>query len=120
MGCAEPDALTGGCHCGAIRITVAAPPAEVLQCNCSLCNKTGWRGGYWHPDQVRIEAEREAWTAYVQGDRTITLWLCATCGCATHWTPLTAPPDRMGVNMRMFDFADWQHLPVRHVDGARF
>lgn len=112
--------LQGRCHCGAIRITVAAPPAEVLRCNCSLCRKTGWRGGYWSPDEVRIAAGPDALSPYVQGDRTITLWHCRTCGCHTHWTPLSAPPERMGVNMRMLDPADWQDLPVREVDGAGF
>ncbi|MEO9562977.1 GFA family protein [Parasphingorhabdus sp.] len=110
--------LQGGCHCGAVQITVATPPAEVLRCNCSLCRKTGWRGGYWHPDQVTITADPDAQNAYVQGHESITLWNCKTCGSQTHWTPLTAAPDRMGVNMRMFDVADWQHLPVRDVDGA--
>ena len=50
----------------------------------------------------------------------ITTWHCGTCGIASHWTPITAPPDRMGVNMRLFDPADWQHLPVQKVDGASF
>lgn len=112
--------LHGSCHCGKVRIIVDAPPAEVLRCNCSLCRKTGWRGGYWPTGAVRIEAGPDALGPYVQGDRTITLWHCRSCGSHTHWTPLTAPPERMGVNMRMFDVAEWQHLPVREVDGASF
>ncbi len=118
MGYVEGAAMKGGCHCGAVRITVPGPPAEVLQCNCSLCRKTGWIGGYWHPDEVTVEAQPEALNPYVQGDKMIALWNCAICGSHTHWTPLTPPPDRMGVNMRMFDCEDWQNLPVREVDGA--
>ncbi|PHR95386.1 MAG: aldehyde-activating protein [Oceanobacter sp.] len=110
--------LNGSCHCGAVQITVAEPPPRVLRCNCTLCRKTGWRGGYWHPDAVRIEAPPQGLNPYIQGDRTITSWTCKRCGCFTHWTPLTASPDQMGVNMRMFDPADWHHLPVREVDGA--
>jgi len=112
--------MKGQCHCGAVQITVPEMPTEVLQCNCSLCQKTGWTGGYWLPDNVTIEAEEGALNSYVQGDKTITLWSCAKCGSHTHWTPLTAPPERMGVNMRISDFALWQDLPVREVDGARF
>jgi hypothetical protein len=110
----------GRCHCGAVRITVPAPPEQVTRCNCSLCRKTGWIGGYWHPDAVTIEAKPDALNPYVQGDRMITTWHCKTCGSHTHWTPITASPDRMGVNMRMFESRDWQHLPVLEVDGARF
>ncbi|WP_339692974.1 GFA family protein [uncultured Parasphingorhabdus sp.] len=112
--------MKGQCHCGAVQIMVATAPAEVLRCNCSLCRKTGWRGGYWHPDAVAVEAERDALTPYVQGDRMITSWICKTCGCFTRWTPITASPERMGVNMRMFEPEEWQHLPVRDVDGASF
>lgn len=112
--------MKGQCHCGAVRITVPGFPAEVVQCNCKLCRKTGWIGGYWHPDEVRVAAVPKALNPYVQGDRTITTWNCATCGSHTHWNPLAAPPDRMGVNMRIFDAADWEHLPVRKVDGANF
>ena len=36
--------FTGGCHCGAVRFAVeAAPPLLVLlDCNCSICAKTGY------------------------------------------------------------------------------
>lgn len=112
--------MRGSCHCGAVQIMVSGAPNEVLQCNCSLCAKTGWTGGYWHPDDVTIDAEEDVLNIYVQGDKIISLWNCAKCGSHTHWTPLTAPPDRMGLNMRIFDFALWQNLPVRKVDGASF
>ena len=112
--------MKGQCHCGAVRIAVPGPPGEVLHCNCSLCRKTGWIGGYWHPDDVRVEAQAHVLVPYVSGDRTITVWHCATCGIHSHWTPLTAPPERMGLNMRIFGPADWRHLPMRQADGASF
>ncbi|MFK7842074.1 MAG: GFA family protein [Sphingorhabdus sp.] len=114
----EGRELHGACHCGAVQLTVAKPPEEVLRCNCSLCRKTGWRGGYWHPDAVTIVAAPNALNSYVQGHKSITLWNCKNCGAQTHWTPLTAPPERMGVNMHIFRLEDWEHLPVRDVDGA--
>ena len=120
MDYAEGTPMTGSCHCGAVGITVPAPPDQVSQCNCSLCRKTGWIGGYWHPDEVQIDAAPDALTPYIQGDKMITSWHCRTCGSHTHWTPITAPPQRMGVNMRMFVPEDWRHLPVLKVDGASF
>lgn len=112
--------MKGQCHCGAVQISVPAMPVEVQRCNCSLCRKTGWIGGYWHPDAVTVEAATGALIPYVQGDRTITTWHCSMCGSSTHWTPRSAPPGRMGVNMRIFDPQRWQHLPERQVDGASF
>ena len=33
----------GGCHCGAVRFRFRAPAAlEILACNCSICNLTGF------------------------------------------------------------------------------
>lgn len=112
--------MKGQCHCGAVQIIVPFPPLETLQCNCSLCRKSGWRGGYWHPDDVTIQAQADHLNRYVQGDKTITLWNCNRCGTHTHWTPRTAPPDRMGLNMKIFPLPLWKDLPMRAVDGARF
>ena len=110
--------LTGQCHCGAVRITLPEPPKEVVQCNCSLCRKSGWTGTFWNPDGVMIDAKPNALNSYVQGDKMITLWNCRTCGSHTHWTPREVAIERMGVNIRMFETALWQHLPVRKADGA--
>ena len=96
------------------------PPKELLRCNCSLCRKTGWIGCYYDPAEVRINAQGGVLDCYVQGDRTITLWYCSRCGSHTHWTPLTAAPDRMGINARMFSNAQWNDVPVRHVDGTAY
>ena len=41
---AAPDVVhRGGCHCGAVAFEVSAPAViEVLECNCSVCVKTGY------------------------------------------------------------------------------
>jgi hypothetical protein len=107
--------ISGQCHCGAVKITLP-PPTYRLQCNCTLCAATGWTGIYADPAEVMIVGGDHC-DSYVQGDRTISLWRCATCGIATHWTPITAPQDRMGINARLFDPGWREGLEVRHVDG---
>lgn len=107
----------GSCHCGAVRLTLRETPADVGDCNCSLCRRTG---GLWHHCALEKVTVEGAETGYVQGDATLTTWHYPTCGCTTHWTPLISGYDRMGVNLRMFDPALWDHLPRRKVDGASF
>jgi GNAT superfamily N-acetyltransferase len=34
-----PEAVSGGCLCGAVRYRVAAAPLEVVHCHCSLCRR---------------------------------------------------------------------------------
>lgn len=108
----------GTCHCGAIVIELRDDPPDAGDCNCSLCRRTG---ALWHhcsPSLVIVSGEA---TAYVQGDRMLTTWHCGKCGIVTHWTALNDPSyDRMGINLRLFDPALWQHLPRRMIDGASF
>jgi hypothetical protein len=105
----------GSCHCGAIRIQIAFDPAEAIECNCSICRRTGALWTYGAPRDVTVTG---AGAGYVQGDATLTLWHCATCGVITHWTPRDPGYERMGINLRLFDPALWAALPRHFVDGA--
>lgn len=111
------SALHGSCHCGAVAITLQAAPTEVSECNCSICRRLAGLWHYCRPDEARVEGRLEG---YVQGDRFLTTWRCATCGCTTHWTAIDPGYERMGINLRMFDPAVWQGLPRIQVDGASF
>ena len=107
----------GSCHCGAVRLVLCETPLDAGECNCSICRRTG---GLWHycgPDKVMVEGEG---VSYQQGDRSLDLWRCGSCGCVTHWTPTDPAYPRMGVNLRMFDPALWQDLPRRFIDGASY
>jgi len=107
----------GSCHCGAIRLVIRNEPAEAGECNCSICRRTG---GLWHycpPGEVSVDAES---VYYQQGDRSLDLWHCQTCGCTTHWTAVDCAYPRMGINLRMFEPELWRDLPRRHIDGASY
>ncbi len=114
-------AITGTCHCGAVRITLPRTSEFVNECNCTLCTKLGGLWCYFPEDAVRIEAAPGALAAYIRADLDET-WLstlhCTICGCTTHWTPLPERAlDRMGVNLRMFAEDVLAGVEVRKVDG---
>ena len=46
--------LSGGCHCGAVRYVMHAPPLSVQHCHCEICRKTG--GGLSDRSTARQEA----------------------------------------------------------------
>ena len=119
--------MRGSCHCGAVTLEVDQPPAEVTECNCSLCRRLGALFAYYPPEQFRILTGADALTGYVQGDRTLSTHHCTICGCTTHWEQLPgseafpggAQP-RVGVNARLLEGFDRDGVSIRKVDGASF
>jgi hypothetical protein len=103
-------ALTGSCHCGAVRIAVPRPPEWIGSCNCSMCRKLGSLIAYYPDDgTVRIEGET---AAYIWGDRMIALRHCPVCGCFVDWVSTGASHGKVGVSARLLDGFE--------VDGPRF
>ena len=107
----------GSCHCGAIELSLSETPTEMSQCNCSLCRRIAGLWTYCDPAAVTVTG---APIGYIQGDRSLTTWHCATCGCTTHWTAIDPDYRRMGVNLRLFDPALLRELPLREIDGASY
>ena len=111
--------LEGRCHCGACSIRLPRPPETVTQCNCSLCRATGFRGVYFSSEELEISGEFDSYVRQDLDEVFLRTLRCANCGMATHWEPLSEPPhERMGVNANLFDPAEVDGLPIRHVDGA--
>lgn len=109
--------IEAACHCGAARLTAPAAPAEVTECNCSLCRRLGARWAYYAPSQVTLPKAGTT-EAYVWGDRMLAFHRCRTCGCTTHWQSLDGSRERMAVNARMMDGLDWDQVRIRRFDGA--
>lgn len=105
----------GSCHCGSIRITVNDDPVDASECNCSICRRTGALWTYASPNKVKVSGDG---IGYVQGDKSLTLFHCNTCGVITHWTAIDPDYDRMGINLRLFEPSLWTELPRLTVDGA--
>ncbi|MEO6580904.1 MAG: GFA family protein [Sphingomicrobium sp.] len=106
-------------------LILAHSPDEILQCNCSICSKSGFRGVYYREGEVEISGALEGYVRTDMKDPCITMWRCRRCGILTHWTLLGAwphddvpRPDRMGVNARLLDAELTQGLPVHRSDGA--
>ena len=111
--------ITASCHCGAVRFEIADAPAEVTDCNCSVCRRYGTLWAYYRSDQVRLLGPAEATFAYSWDDRSLEFHHCRTCGCTTHWRGIIpARADRMGVNARLMEPEVLAAARVRRLDGA--
>ncbi len=110
--------IRGSCHCGAVWFELNAAPQWLTRCNCSVCRRSNGLWAYADPDLVVVHHDADATAAYVQGDKTLALHHCRTCGCITHWTPLDLKVRRMGVNCRMAAPEDIAGIRIRNFDGA--
>jgi hypothetical protein len=115
---AGAEAIAATCHCGRTSITLPRKPELVVQCNCTLCTKTGFRGVYFSSEELEIAGEFDSYVREDLKQPYLANYRCKTCGVLTHWTPLSEPPhERMGVNARLIDEAVLEGLPIKHVDG---
>ena len=117
----QPDGkmISGSCHCGAVKFDYPGEPEWLTACNCSLCRRYSTLWAYAGMDKIRLRADEGATTAYIQGDKTLAVHNCKTCGCTTHWVKLDAKPSsKMAVNFRLCDPEQIASVRIRHLDGA--
>ncbi len=108
--------IEASCHCGAVRLEIAAAPQTLTDCNCSICRRLGVLWAYYAPKDVEISGATDV---YSSGKRSIAFHRCKSCGCTTHWAPLPhRDQGRMGVNARLMDPAVAGAARVRRFDGA--
>jgi len=110
-------AIQASCHCGAVRLEIAARPETVTECNCSICRRLGVRWAYYAPEEVQVVCAPGATGTYRWNDRCIEFHHCRTCGCTTHYDGC-APEPRRAVNARLMDPRDIEGVRIRYFDGA--
>ncbi len=104
------------CHCGAVTLRLAEVPAEVTECNCTICRRYGVLWAYCATDAVSVVASIPTDT-YVRDGGDQAFHRCAKCGCVTHWAKFDPAFGRVGVNARLLEPKVLAGLRVRHLDG---
>lgn len=105
------------CHCGAIAISLASAPAEIVSCNCSLCRSYGVVWAYYRADEVDVLGDA-ATDTYAWNGRNVDFHRCRLCGCLTHWIPRDQSRDKRGVNANLIPLDLLPEVRLRHRDGA--
>lgn len=106
------------CHCGAVQIEVSHYPAEVTDCNCSLCHKSGVLWAYYPATEVLSLPDPGLTDTYAWNGRHVDFHRCGHCGCFTHWIPRDPARARRGINARLFPPTALATARVRRRDGA--
>jgi hypothetical protein len=108
---------SGGCHCRRVRFEVQAPAKiEVLDCNCSICTKTGFLHLVVPADRFRLLTDAGALTSYQFNTGTARHLFCSVCGIKSFYVP-RSHPDGYSVNARCLDAGTVTGMHTSLCDG---
>ncbi len=107
----------GGCHCGAVRFRVGfAVPPQLLDCNCSICAKTGFLHLIASAGDFTLLQGADALTTYTFGTGTAQHLFCRHCGIKSYYIPRSHPYG-FSVNWRALEGVDDVVPVVTPYDG---
>jgi hypothetical protein len=110
----------GGCHCGRVHFEIDAPARpELLDCNCSMCSKTGYLHLIVTKQQFRLLAGADALTTYRFNTGAAQHLFCSTCGIKSFYVP-RSHPDGYSVNARCVDGLELDESIVVPFDGRHW
>ena len=116
----EKVTIAGGCHCRAVRFEAEAPRAvEALDCNCSICEATGFLHLIVPHADFRLLSGADALTSYRFGTGAANHLFCAVCGIKSFYQP-RSHPDAWSVNLNALDDASALEVTVTSFDGRNW
>ena len=113
--------IEGGCHCGLIRFEaeVGDEPLPVLDCNCSICAKTGFKHLMVPHGDFTLLSGAEALVSYRFGTGTADHLFCGTCGVKSFYQP-RSHPDAWSVNLNAVDDVAGLIITISRFDGRNW
>ena len=108
----------GSCHCGKVEFEVEGELTQVMECNCSHCDRKGFLLWFVPRSQLTLNTPESALTTYTFNKHVIRHQFCATCGTQ----PFGLGKDPKGaetaaINVRCLPSVDRSQLKVVPYDG---
>ncbi len=111
---------TASCHCGAVVVEVEAPPdIEAYECNCSICERTGFLHLIVPKERFRLISGADMLTTYTFNTGVAKHTFCKVCGVKAFYVP-RSNPDGFSVNVHCLDPATVRSLKVLPFDGRNW
>lgn len=108
----------GGCHCGAVRYRVELDLEKtVVQCNCSICSRTGTLLSFVPPGSFTLEKGAGFLTDYQFNKKNIHHLFCKVCGLRSFARGQGPSGPMVAINTRCLDDVDATVLSIQHFDG---
>ena len=96
-----------------------AEAVEVLDCNCSICAKTGFRHLMVPHEDFTLQKGEAALTSYRFGTGAANHLFCATCGVKSFYQP-RSHPEGWSVNFNAIDDSSDLDVAFRSFDGRNW
>lgn len=111
---------SGGCHCGRIRFEIEAPAAiEATQCNCSICNMTGYLHLFVSKKNFRLLQGESDIETYAFNTGVAQHYFCRNCGIKSFYVP-RSHPDGYSINVNCLDQDTIESVSVEPFDGRQY
>ena len=112
--------LSGGCHCGAVRFEVdVEADAPLWQCNCSICDMTGFQHLIVDQSRFRLTSGSERLSEYRFNTGVARHMFCSACGVKSFYVP-RSHPSGFSVNARCLDGQPFAGVELRPFDGQNW
>ncbi|HWV14810.1 MAG TPA: GFA family protein [Cellvibrio sp.] len=109
----------GSCHCGAVSFEVeAGDEVEVENCNCSICQMTGFLHLIVAKRHFRLLSGEEQLTTYTFNSGVAQHKFCRICGVKSFYIP-RSNPDGVDVNIRCLKTAP-EKVTIVDFDGQNW
>jgi len=107
----------GGCHCGRVKFEVEAPAEiEALECNCSICAKSGFLHLIVPKNKLTLIQGSEFLSIYEFNSGVAKHLFCRICGIKSFYVP-RSNPDGYSVNVRCLEPETIGKIVVAPFDG---
>ncbi len=106
----------GACHCGRVAFEVDGELTVAIDCNCSICTRSGFLHWRIEREQLRMLTPWDHLSTYIWGTGKARHYFCPVCGVA----PLRVPrrnPAQFTVNIRCLEGVDPSTIAREPFDG---
>ncbi|MEK6638258.1 MAG: GFA family protein [Pseudomonadota bacterium] len=113
--------IEGGCHCAAVRfrLTLLSSTVDLLDCNCSMCSRTGYLHLIVAHDHFELVSGRAQLSSYRFGTGAADHLFCAICGVKSFYQP-RSHLDSWSINFRCLDEGHGLTPIMRAFDGRNW
>ena len=111
---------SGGCHCGRVKFEIEIPAKiTVSQCNCSICQKSGYLHLIVAATRFHLLCGEESLTQYRFHTGVASHVFCSYCGIKSFYVP-RSHPESFSVNLNCLELTEDIDVTIEAFNGRNW